>query len=104
MNQDMVIEIAGYEVIISACDVERVNEKSWYKTGPVTDNCGPYFSYTVSGNKKTRLHRFIMNCPQNMTVDHINGNTLDNRRSNLRICTLAENNRNSRKRKDSTSG
>lgn len=44
-----------------------------------------------------RLHRLIMDCPNNLSVDHINHNTLDNRKCNLRICTQSENSRNTRK-------
>lgn len=40
---------------------------------------------------KIKMHRQIMSCPDVMEVDHINGNTLDNRKSNLRICTHAQN-------------
>lgn len=37
------------------------------------------------------LHRLIMSCPPDKVVDHINGNPLDNRKCNLRICTHKEN-------------
>jgi len=40
------------------------------------------------------MHRMIMQPPEGMVVDHINGNGLDNRRCNLRICTQEQNARN----------
>jgi hypothetical protein len=45
-------------------------------------------------NKEQKLHRLIIECPDDMVVDHINGDKLDNRRSNLRICQQIENTRN----------
>jgi hypothetical protein len=50
--------------------------------------------------KKSRttvfLHREIMKPPQDMQIDHINGNKRDNRRENLRIVTHLENSANRR--------
>ena len=37
------------------------------------------------------MHREIMNTPTHLQIDHINGNTLDNRKENLRICTNQQN-------------
>jgi len=105
LEEGVVINISGYEVIISACDVERVMAHKWhfYKRSK-SGLC--YFSYKTPRPevKEIMLHRFILNCPPSMCVDHIDGNTLDNRRSNLRICTRAENSRNRRKNNNSTSG
>lgn len=42
------------------------------------------------------MHRQILNAPGGMEVDHINGNGLDNRRSNLRLCTHSQNGKNAR--------
>lgn len=41
-----------------------------------------------------RLHREIMNAPAGMFVDHIDGDSLNNTRANLRVCTPRENARN----------
>lgn len=38
-----------------------------------------------------RLHRLVMQAPEGLVVDHLNGDKLDNRKSNLRICTQAIN-------------
>ena len=53
--------------------------------------------------KTVRMHREIMDFPEGMLVDHKNGDTLDNRRSNLRLATHAQNARNSRKKENTSS-
>ena len=54
----------------------------------------------VEGGKSKRLHRLLMQPQPHEVVDHINGNSLDNRRENLRVTTQAGNNKNAGKRKD----
>ena len=57
----------------------------------------PYISRAYNKKKKggrLGIHRQITNCPDGLVVDHINGNVLDNRISNLRICTYSQNSRN----------
>lgn len=57
-----------------------------------------------SGRKTFHMHRIIINAPEGMQVDHANGDGLDNRRENLRLCTNSQNQHNTRKRKDNTVG
>ncbi len=64
-------------------------------------DCRNFYAYrrviTKGKRRLVLMHRLIMNPPKNMQVDHINGNGLDNRRKNLRICTQSENQQNSYK-------
>jgi len=50
------------------------------------------------------LHRLIMNATPNQMIDHINGDGMDNRIENLRVCDYSLNNSNARIRKDNTTG
>lgn len=74
--------------------------EDWLKykdTTFIKDDKGYVISDTGKGptRKVWALHRDIMGNPEGLVVDHINGDTLDNRKYNLRICTIKENVRNS---------
>ena len=87
-----VIANGGKSFIIDRDDYDLISSKTWC----VKENGYVY-------NKNNLLHRFILNNPRGV-VDHINGNTLDNRRCNLRICTQQENVYNSSMKSNNTSG
>ena len=70
---------------IDAADVERVREHNW-ATIEVTP--GYYYARNASAGY---LHRFLTHAPKGKVVDHLNGDTLDNRQANLRIVTQHEN-------------
>lgn len=60
--------------------------------------------YIINFKKGIYLHRFIMNCPDDLEVDHVYHDLLDNRKSQLRIATSSEQSMNTKRRRDNTSG
>ena len=66
---------------------EYLRATSWV---PSVDHGGPYALCSVDG-KVTRLHRIVVKAAIGQVVDHVNGNTLDNRKSNLRIVSRSKN-------------
>lgn len=71
-----------HSAFIDLEDIERVNKYTWGRSANQYVECRELNIY---------LHRFIMNCPKDMEVDHINHNGLDNRKENLRIVTHKQN-------------
>lgn len=90
------------DALVEDEDFELVNKHSWfYCNGYASSYIGGYVN---SKKKQTKMHRMIMDAPWNKEVDHVNGNKLDNRRSNLRICSMADNKKNKGFSKNNTSG
>jgi hypothetical protein len=100
----MKINIRGYEVLIDDEDYERVKSHNWFACTPGTLT---YFFFSKRKNGKRhqyRLHRFLLNAPEGSVVDHISGDTMDNRKANLRITDWKGNARNHGMNSTNTSG
>lgn len=89
-----VIELTqGYITVVSNEDYKKLNKYSWRVTrsgGKNRKKGEPYACTTIKG-KKVYLHRLIMGNPDGLVVDHLNQQTLDNRRENLQVVTQKEN-------------
>lgn len=82
-------------------DYQKVNQFKWSAS---KTKIGDFVAVTSShGERGLLMHRFIMQAPKGMDVDHIYHNKLDNRKSKLRICTRSQNMQNSRRHRDSKS-
>lgn len=94
------------EAIIDKEDVIKIKPYKWRlnKGGTERSKCNGVYTGNAKNSKCISLHRFLMNCPKNMYVDHVNGNRLDNRKNNLRICTNQENSFNRTVQGNNTSG
>lgn len=87
------------EALVDASDLDMVKGRSWFTTGIKTH---PYAASRFDG-QICYLHRYLMGATDSKTiVDHINGDTLDNRRGNLRLATVRENAANSRRRENAS--
>lgn len=110
----MTINIKGYDVLIDDEDYEKISNRKW-RVKKNSENC-IYFinqkydaeNYRRTGNPSCAfyLHRIIMGLVKGdgKIVDHINGNTLDCRKVNLRIVNKAQNQFNAKMQKNNTTG
>lgn len=85
--------------LISLEDVEKVSKERWFVTEYNYARC-----CLKETGKYTFLHRFLLNIPDDIFVDHINQNKLDNRRENLRTCNYSQNGMNRGLQSNSTTG
>lgn len=91
----------GKYAIVDAADYAWLNQWKWC----AARSGNRWYAYRKHHGKTMHMHKLIMNPPPGMVVDHINGNSLDNRRVNLRICTQRQNawNHGRRKKENATS-
>jgi hypothetical protein len=91
----------GKVAIVDDQDYEWLSQWKWYY-------CKGYAVRKAPREKKRerviQMHREILKTPVGMETDHINHNTIDNRRENLRACSHTQNQGNSKIRIDNTSG
>ena len=92
----------GYEIKVDDNDYEWLKKYTWC-VGDYTHGYATCTDRSDGKQKSLRIHRLITNAKPGEFVDHINHDRLDNRRSNLRVCTPAQNSYNARKRKDGAS-
>jgi hypothetical protein len=93
----------GFFALVDDEDFEFLMQWKWF----VSKKKNQFVAEGNAGTPKKRIkmHRFILGIyDPSKKVDHINGDTLDNRRLNIRICTHAENSRNRGLAKNNTSG
>lgn len=82
----------GLVAMVDDGDYESLSSHKWH----ALRGSAKFYAARRLGSRGTYLlmHRVILNAPGGMYVDHISGSTLDNRRSNIRVVTPAQNNMN----------
>lgn len=98
----------GLFATVDDCDYDELAKHKWcaHWEGTTCYARRDDMSEWKEGRRKViRMHRHIMNAPSDMLVDHVNHDGLDNRRSNLRLCTKGQNGWNRKgPQKNSTTG
>lgn len=82
----------GYVALVDDEDFARVSRLKWHADWSPSG----WYAKAESGGRQVRMHRYIIGAPPDVDVDHRNGNTLDNRRKNLRPATPSGNAANQR--------
>ena len=95
----------GKVSIVDDEDFERLSKHKW-SAGNVRGKFHAVRSVRIFPyvNKRILMSREVVSAIQGEIVDHINGDTLNNTKANLRKCTNAENLQNRGKNKNNTSG
>ena len=94
----------GKFALVDDEDFEELKKYRWYATCP-KNIFYAYRSFILNGNRvKRSMHCKIIHKVDGLIIDHIDGDGLNNQRSNLRLCTNAENQRNSKKFRNNTTG
>jgi len=88
--------------IVDTDDWDKIRDYLWHTYGPRSGSF--YVVMSDKHNKRTLLHRKIMVAERGEIVDHINHNPLDNRKSNLRLCSHSQNIHHTRITSRNTSG
>jgi hypothetical protein len=99
----MIVKIKNTEVLIDEEDFEIFNKTKWH----LCNKKGTLYliAFVQKENKRKTLYysREVLNAPSDKLVDHINGNTLDNRKCNLRLVDKRANAQNMRSNRNTTS-
>lgn len=85
----------GLVAIVDRADYPLVSDRHWWATKSHR-RPGNYYVHSQTGGQLIALHRLIMNPSPGEIVDHRDGDGLNNRRTNLRRCSCADNTRNTR--------
>lgn len=80
----------GKFAIIDDEDYERMNQYKWHAAKYGSN----FYAARKLKGKKILMHRQILNAQPGEEVDHRNHYTLDNRKSNIRLCTRSQNHQN----------
>lgn len=82
---------ANHPVRISRSDLQRVLSAGFWRVVNVDSKSSRLYAYCHLNGRIVYLHRFITAAPVALVVDHRNHDGLDDRRSNLKVCTHAQN-------------
>jgi len=91
----------GKFVLVDDSDFGQIDEFHWHAELLMKSH---WYAFTSINGKSISMHRLLMNPSKGQEIDHINGNGLDNRQENLRICSHLENMRNRKLHKNNKSG
>lgn len=98
----------GKVAVVDDCDFAHISQFRWrakLRTGSAGDDWYAIRNLVREDGSRTtiKMHREILGAPPDSLVDHWDSDGLNNRRDNLRLCSLTQNNRNRRKQHSQSS-